>query len=329
MNRSKPSQFDFSLAISQLFAQEGGRNFTFRLVMWAAALMGVGFAFIAKPYLGMMGKIIDGAWQVNKNGGDPDAIIAAYGGIGAFVLPVLFFSLVLWAVYASAETALHKRVLKNIDHGFFPLRFGKAELRVMATQFIVYFLCMLALIAIELLMIALIAGAAFAGQGNILFGIIIGIFAVISVVAFFVVPIHIAVRLAPGAAISVKEERFSPLAGWAITKGRTGYLFLAYLFLFIAGYVVISIIQLSVMGLVFSENYMFTMMGYSEQNPQEIFSQIAEKLKQPKIIFAMALGLILYLIFSMTWWLSICGIGAYALKWWKHDQSATGAEVFD
>lgn len=316
----KPSLFDFGAAISQLFSQDGGRDFAIRLVLWASALMGAGFIFMAKPYMAMMGKIIDAAWIANKNPNDANAVLEVYSGMGQYILPMFLFSIILWAIYASAETALHNRVLNNIDHGFFPLRFGRAELRVVGTQFLVYIIAIVVLFIIEIIALALILGTVLAGQTNIILGLIVGLFALIAVLAIFIIPTYIAVRLAPGAAISVKENKFAPLAGWQITKGRTGNLFLAYLFLFIAGYIVISIIQLTFMGMIFPENYMLTIMGYSEQNPQEIFASVAEKLKQPKIIFALSIGATLYFVSSMIWWLAISGIGTYAVKWWDRDQ---------
>ena len=322
--QEQASQFDFGAAISQLFSQGGGRDFAIRLVLWASALMGVGIIFMAKPYMKMMEKFINGAWIANSNPNDGAAILDAYSGMGQYILPILLLSIVLWAVYVSAETALHKRALKNIDHGFFPLRFGMAELRVMGTQFIVYLIAMLALFVLEIIMIALFAGTVFAGKASIIFGLVVGLFAFVSLLALFIIPIYIGVRLAPGAAISVKENKFAPLAGWSITKGRTGYLFLAYLFLFVAGYIVMTIIQLTFMGMIFSENYMMTIMGYSEQNPQEIFAVVAEKMKQPKIIFALSIGAVLYFITSMIWWVSISGVGTYAVKWWDTDHMDAG-----
>lgn len=319
----KGSVFDFGAAISQLFTQNGGYNFAIRLVLWTAALMGLAFALLAKPYMEFMGKIITAQWASNTNS-DPEAILSAYGGMGKLILPMLLATLLMWVIYASAETALHKKHLRNIDHGFFPLRFGRDELRVMGTQFLVYLAAFTTLIVMELIVIALFAGTAFAGKAHILFGIIVGLFAFIALLAFFVIPAHIAVRLAPSAAIGVKENRFAPFSGWDITKGRTGYLFLAYLFSFIAGYVVISIIQVTAMGLVLSENYMLVVMGYSEQNPQELFASITEKLKNPGILFGLVVGAILYLCFSILWWLSICGIGTYAVRWWDSDNLDTG-----
>ncbi|MBL4869708.1 MAG: hypothetical protein JKX72_02005 [Robiginitomaculum sp.] len=323
--KTKRSVFDFGAAISQLFTQNGGYNFAARLVLWTAALMGLAFALLAKPYMNFMSTIITAQWASNTNS-DPEAILSAYGGMGKLILPMLLATLLMWMIYASAETALHKKHLRNFDHGFFPLRFGRDELRVMGTQFLVYVAAIAAFIVMEIILIALFTGTALASTVHILFGIIVGLFALIALLALFVIPVHIAVRLAPSAAIGVKENRFAPFSGWDITKGRTSYLFLAYLFSFIAGYVVISIIQITAMGFVLSENYMLVVMGYSEQNPQEIFASMAEKLKSPGIIFGLVVGAVLYFCFSILWWLSICGIGTYAVKWWDGDNLDTNDE---
>ena len=194
----------------------------------------------------------------------------------------------------------------------------------MGSQFVVFVLCIGMMIVLELLAIAFIAGTEWAMQANVVLGIMCGLITALAFLAMIVIPIYFGVRLAPAAALSVQREKFAPLAGWGITYKRPANLFLAYLFLYIAGYIVIAIVQMMVLGLVFSENAMLVIMGFSEQSPQEIFAQAVEKLKSPMIMLPLVLGGIVYMLVSITWWLSMSGVALYAVQWWDKDNDGSG-----
>jgi hypothetical protein len=317
--QDRPSNFDFSAAITQLFTQAGGRDFAVRLVLWMAVFMTIGFAIMAKTMLGFMGDTIQASWVVNKNSGDVDAALQIYAGMLQY-LPGYFLSMLLmWAVYASAETALHKRIFHGVDHGFIPLRFGRDELRVMGVQLVVYLMVLGVMFAGMLIAVILIVLAEATGQLTVILAFLFGAMAFIVYIGAFVYMAYFSVRMAPSAALSIatNETRFT--GGWSITKKRTGSLFLAYLFIFIAGYIVVTIIQMTMFSVVFSENYMMVVMGLSEQNPEVLFKEAAEKIKNPGTMITLIIGGLLYILVTCIWWLSIVGVSDYAVQWWQKD----------
>ena len=122
--------------------------------------------------------------------------------------------------------------------------------------------------------------------------------------------------MAPAAALSVKNQKLEITGGWAITKKRAGNLFLAYLLVFIIGYVVIAVIQMAAFSTILDENYFMLISGLSEENPRLVFEQAAEKLKSPGTIVVLVIAAIVYVIATVIWWLTIAGVANYAVQWW-------------
>jgi len=313
----KKPTFDFGRAISQLFSQPGGRDFAIRLILWTSVLLGITFAIIAKPYLSMMGDMLEGSWVSSQNPEDPEAALAIFTGLTKYILPMLLATLLMWAVYASAEAALHKRIFHNHDAGFFPLRFGADEIRVMGAQFVVY-LMVFGIYILGVILIALVAGIiGMAGQGSGAAAALLGLIMLVGFVFFLWFLAYFSIRMAPAAALSVKNDKLAVTDGWRITKKRTGNLFLAYLLIFIVGYVAISVVQMAAFSMILNENYFELMYGLGSENPRVVFEQAAEKLKQPGTIVLLIVGMIVYMIVTVIWWLTIAGVANYAVQWWE------------
>ena len=311
----KTPTFDFGRAISQLFSQPGGRDFAIRLILWTSILLGITFALIAKPYLSMMGDMLEASWASSQNPEDPEAALAMFAGLAKYILPMLLATLLMWAVYASAEAALHKRIFHNHDAGFFPLRFGVDEIRVMGAQFFVY-LMVFGIYILGLLAIVVVSGIlGMAGQGSGLGAALLGLILIVGGIFFLWFLAYFSIRMAPAAALSVKNDKLAITDGWRITKKRTGNLFLAYLLIFIVGYVAISVVQMTAFSMILNENYFELMYGLGSENPRIVFEQAAEKLKQPGTIALVIVGLIIYMFVTVIWWLSIAGVANYAVQW--------------
>ncbi len=315
----KPSTFDFGAAISQLFSQAGGRNFAIRLVLWTSVFMAAVYALFGSAFISIMRELFEASWVVQQNPDNPEAALEIYKNMLQFLPSIFFMSLLLWCVYASAETALHKRIFKGVDHGFIPLRFGRDELRVMAVQLVVYLMVfgvyLLGVFVLMVLMLGIFSGSA------LLAALLVGI-VFFGFLAFLVYLFYFSMRMAPGAALSIATDTISITGGWEITKKRTGSLFLGYLFVCIAGYIVISVVQIVVLSFVLPENYMLLAMGQTESSPTEIFAQAADRIKQPTIMLGLVIGGFVYMVTTVIWWLSFAGIGNYAVQWWQKDSEA-------
>ncbi|PHR58222.1 MAG: hypothetical protein COA43_10680 [Robiginitomaculum sp.] len=325
----KASSFDFGEAVSVLFKQQGGRNFTIRLVLWSAVLLMLVFALCGKTYMEMMGVMLEASWIAQQDGQTPEAILGAYKGFGKYVPIMVAMTIGTWAVYASAETALQKRVFKNIDYGFIPLRFGRDELRTMGTQFMVYLMVLGVMLLWMLGFIIVTIVFALGASLSVVLAILIGIVLFVMYIAMFVYLIHFSIRMAPSAALGTQSGKMKVTGGWNITRKRTGSLFLAYLFIAVVSYIALSIIQVAMFSLVLPENYMLLMMGLSEENPRILFEQIGDKLQSPGPMLALVISGMAYAIITMMGWLSISGIAIYAVQWWQHDQETSGVDVFD
>ena len=319
IRQDRPSNFDFGAAITQLFAQPGGRDFAIRLVLWMAVFMTIGFAIMAKTMMGFMGDSFQASWAIKQNPNDAEAVLQIYSGMVQYLPGYLLAMVIMWCVYASAETALHKRIFHGVDHGFIPLRFGRDELRVMGIQFVVYLMVTGVMLAGMLIALILVALAGTTGQLTVILAFLFGAMAFIVYIGTFVYMAYFSVRMAPSAALSIATDETRFKGGWAITKKRTGSLFLAYLFLFIAGYIVISIIQMTMFSFVFSENYMMVVMGLSEESPEVLFKAAAEKIKNPGTMISLIIGGLIYILVTCIWWLSLVGVGDYAVQWWQKD----------
>jgi hypothetical protein len=296
------------------------------LVLWTSVLLAIASVFFAKPYIGLMGDVLEASWASSQNQDDPEAALAVFTSMAKYIMPMLLASLLMWAVYASAETAFHKRVFHDHDAGFFPLRFGADEIRVMGAQFMVYFM-VFGIYILGLFAIILVAGiAGFAGQGSGILAVLIGLITLVGFFVFIWFLAYFSIRMAPAAAMTVRNQKLAITAGWAITKKRTGNLFLAYLLIFIIGYVAISVVQMAAFSAVFDANYFEMIYGLSDDNPKVAFEKATEKLKQPGTIILIVVGIIVYLIVSVIWWLSIAGVANYAVQWWEETNEEN---VFD
>ena len=289
-------------------------------------MLGIAFILFAKPYFSFMGDMLESSWTSNQNPEDLDAALAIFTGMVKFILPMFLASLLMWAVYASAETALHKRVFLNYDAGFFPLRFGADEIRVMGAQFMVYLMVIGVYFLGIVAMVIIAVAAGVAGEAAAILAVILGILLFVGFIIYIWFLAHFSIRMAPAAALTVKTGRLAVTDGWAITKKRTGNLFLAYLLIFIVGYVVISVVQMAAFSAVLNENYFALMSGLSDDNPRIIFEQIGAKLKQPGTMIWLVISAVLYVIVSVVWWLSIAGVANYAVQWWDETSDESPLE---
>jgi len=312
--RAKRTPFDFVQAVTAMFQTSGGRVFAFRLLFWTTAGMAI-VTLIALPFiLPYYGPLLDSnqsTMQAVMKGEappttDPDAMMAALKGM---MLPGFLMMLGFWAAYAAGEAALHRKVLLGHENPKRPIRFGADELRVMLAQLGVWGAWFLVYIG-GVIVIGLFAVIPVLGI----------ILAILGVIFMMLMMVYLPVRLAPAAALSVRNSRSHLIAARHITKRRFWPLFGAYLVVFLGGYFLIYAVLLAVVILVTGDpNFLLSVYGMGDSLPSEVMAQAGERLNNPFYMIIGVLGVILYSFAYAFWLLSIAGVGAYAVKWWEQD----------
>jgi len=306
--------FDFGKAVGVMFTTPDGKGFAWRLLFWTTAAMSIvmliSLPFILPHYLPLleynaqnMQAILSGQ---NPPAPDPDIILNAFGKI---LIPAIIMTMFFWAALAAGEAALHRKVLLGKEYPKRPIRFGKDELRVMLAQLGVWGLFFLVYFGFVLVMMV---GAVIPVLGVILI--------IIAILAVFPLMIYVPVKFAPAAALSIFKDRPHLLAARHVTKHRFWALFGAYCVVFIGGYFLIYAVMLAVLILVTGDpDFMFSIYGMGDSSPSDVFAAAGERLKNPLFMLVAILGVIAYSLAYTFWFLSIAGIGSYAVKWWHDD----------
>lgn len=252
--------FNIKAAMGQVFNLPGGNGYLFRVLGWGTLILLIGFLLfgvpIAKAYISMFQNII--ALDTSSAGGEPDPA-EVWAVIGPFFASFGLFMLlyiVQVGTYISVEAALYRNIIRGEDRGIFPLWFGYDEWRVLGTK-----------IVVGMILYAIFMGVYFAMA--ILLGIIFGIggaisssgvVAVIGGLIFFIAFLgllagmaYASIRFIPAAAISVRDEEFSPFSAWNMMKpyalptlgavvivGLIGYFALAFFTMLALGILVYS-----------------------------------------------------------------------------------------
>jgi len=304
------SKFKFEEAVTQAFHTIGGKQFGWRLIFWTAAIVSV-VSLIAwplmLPYYGDL-MVINQQNMQSVLGGDTsginnDAMLALLAKMApAYLLLMAGY----WLAWVMAEAALHRKVLHGTEAPKRPLKLGKDEWRVWLSQlgvfgilFAIYFVCLLLFS-----LLAVLGGL----------GILIGTIAIIALPCLLVLA---SVRLAPAAALSIKNNKIDVLAAKNLTKGKFWTLFPAYFVTYIGGYVLIYVIMLIGIGLVTGDfNFLSTMSGFGEDNPKDIMAAAGDRLKNPLIMLLCVLSVIAYGVAYAIWMICLIGVSSHAVKVW-------------
>jgi len=210
MRKEKPkfiTQYDMGDAMSTPVRLPGGRRFFFRLILWTSAIVLLIYAFFGEKFIKAMGNLmIASAKLENETDPDPEIAIQMFADMAAAFWPFMFLMILVWIIFASAETAFHKNLFRGTDEGLFPLRFGKEELRVMLAQLCVS-LILLAVYVIGIIAIIILSILVISASGiTPIFGVFVGLFALFGIGYFVFKLIQFAIRLAPAAAMTVRKK---------------------------------------------------------------------------------------------------------------------------
>ncbi len=304
------SNYDMGDALKHWLVASTSSNFLKRVALWTSVLFLLVYAIFGRGFFAGYGEFLQSMYEMQSAPDDVETAKAVFREMGAWFKSMIFVTLTGWAVFASAETAFHKNTLHKIDHGAFPLRFGKTELHVMIAQLAVYLSALGTYIGAALFMVLAIAiGALIASFSKILGGIFMVVFVLLGAFAMIAGMFVVMVRLSPASAMTVRDDKLRIFDAWKVSKPHFWPMFGSYLVIGIIGYVVIYVVMLTFMFMVFGDLAVFNViMGLSHESPNEVFGAIKGTLKTPRVMSLLIIGSISYLLVTVTWYMALWGI---------------------
>jgi hypothetical protein len=180
-------------------------------------LAAIAMSFLMRPFMQA---------QVVTMGGDPQA---AFANMGAMIGRLFLFGFLFFVLYVILSAASQRAVLQPERRGFFYLRLGMDEVRLLALSLIFiigFYVAMLVL----LLVMGLLIGLFGAMTGSI--GVTAGL-AILEFLAIFVFAIWFMTRFALAFPLTLMRGKIVIGEAWRITRGRFWSLFAAFLVLFV------------------------------------------------------------------------------------------------
>ncbi|WP_371395490.1 hypothetical protein [Fretibacter rubidus] len=310
-------KFDVTDAIMTPWTMPGGRNFLFRIVLWAAALLLLVYFIFGRGLIMAYAEFFQTIIAMENNN-TPESVVAStmFSQMQSLSGSIFLLFIASWVVMAMLEAAMHKNVFHGIDKGLVPLRFGRDEVMVMLTQLIIY-LCFVGIYILGAIMVAVIFGLLGAGAqatGSTGLGVIVGLVGFFGIIAFLVALVVIFMRWAPAAALSVRDETLRVFNGWSITKGIGLPLSGAYALTAIGGYVLMTIIMFIGMIVLFSGADVSALETMDMSGADPDFSALAAHFEKLSTKIILVIFLMLYAVFSLMWYLHIWGIANYVAQ---------------
>jgi hypothetical protein len=171
--------------------------------------------------------------QGSEGATDPEAMFASIGrlfGVMALMIPIYLLFI------ATLTTAAIRAVLEPENSAFGYLRLGAAELRTLVVLVAISVIMFLVYLVVVFLA-AIVGGAAAIGGaaagGDAAGGVFAGLFTVLLILLVIVGLIWFATRMSLAVPQTFDTRSINIFGTWAITKGNTGKLFLAYLLAFL------------------------------------------------------------------------------------------------
>lgn len=317
MTNQRPAptiSFDVGAAITQPFKLPGGRNFLIRLVLWSTALLLLVYFIFGRQFIGAYIEMFQNmAALEGTNSEDPAAVMEAMGPMMSIMGTAFLLWIFSWALMISTETAMHKNIFRGTDHGVFPLRFGRDELRVLLAQFVVglisYGVMMVGYFVFAILAVLAAAGAQ---GGGAAVGGIAALFAFFAFIAMMGGALLAVIKLGPAAALSVRDGDIRTIEGWKATYKRFWPMLGSYLIVGVAGYIAMIILMTLMMFLIFAG--ISDVSGLQDLSDDQALAAFLEAMKKPGVIIPLVIGLMLYVAFTILWYLCFWGIPNYAAQ---------------
>jgi hypothetical protein len=242
---------------------------------------------------------------------DPEAFAqmmspSAMGGVMLLYLVFTFAFFILIAAYEA--TCLRWMIHGEEGGGFLGLTFDADTWRVYGIYWVwlIAFIIGVIVFALALGLIIGGLGAAIGSDSPIL---------IVPILLTFIVPIYISVRLAPAAAASVAQRKFSFFDAWKVSRERFWALFGAFLLLWIVYVVAILIVSAMWMGATMV-NVMTDAMGRGAGDPTQtaeaIEAAVTNALSTPTGMISYVLVQIVSGVIGVVFYVALYGVNARA-----------------
>ena len=319
MAKEKPTfvhKFDVGEAIGTPWSLPGGRNFLARIILWGTGIILVVYALFGKKFISSYADFIIMASELERAGNqaDPTAAMEMMSGAWALMGSVFLIALLAWVVMITIETAMHKNLFYGTDHGVFPLRFGKDELRVLLAQLVIFIIGTVVYLAGLFLLSLLVVGIVASAQSSGGLAAVMGIAVFFGFIAYLAFLIIMMIRWAPAASMSVRDNKQRLFEGRGITKGRSWPLFGTYLVTFLIGYIGIYAIMIIGGVIAFGNMDFLSLFMSTSDDPAAIMAEMGEAIKTPRVMVPLVIFTILYALATVLWYVHVWGIGAYMTK---------------
>ena len=312
----KPSlAFSFESATRQLFRTSGGRPFALRVWFWTAMATSVAL-FIALPFIAPgYGELLTLSNEVNSatfegRNPDPEVVSALNAAMWKAAPGYALIMIGPWLAAIAGEGALHRKLFRDEEHPRIPLRFGADEWRILVSQLAVYGLMFLAYFAAAFAVALAAVGGAVA----------IAIVALVAVPFALWLLVWIPLRHCTAGALAVHDQALRVTQSRATTKHRAGPLFGSYLFAWFVGnvaiYAVLTLVVLLISGDV---GMVVANTGLGTGDVEGQVADFGARLRNPLFMLVAVVGVVLYAAIMALWFLTLSGIGAYALRWYEAD----------
>ena len=319
MAKEKPvftHKFDIGDAMATPWNMPGGKNFLMRIVLWGTALMLLSYAIFGRKFISAYADFLIASTEMQNAGADAmgEATKEMMSQMGGLFASMALMSLFTWMVMISVETAMHKNVFRGTDHGAFPLRFGRDEVRVLLAQLVVFVIVFIVYMLFAFLLVFLVVVMAGMAGGSGAVGALVGIIAFVAVIAFFVLLVRLMQGWGPAAAMSVRDDKQRIFDGWPLVQGRNWPVFGTFLVVGLLGYILIYVIMIIGMFAAFGNMDFLTAMSGLDSDPEALFATMGEAVKTPRVMIPLVLFTILYMLAAMLWYLHIWGISNYIVQ---------------
>jgi len=313
--------FDFGKATFQGFRLPGGKSYLIRVAFWAAVLLMAVYVLLGTP-------ILKGLLEFSKKTiavelGFREAEAALPIALRSFIWSILGFYILIVicqvAIFVSAETAIYRNLLHQENKGFFPLRFGRQELRVLGTRLVIGLLLgpiILGVIILAALLTTSVFGVAWSSILVEVSGSRVGLISLLFFVVF-VVLFWMSVRLAPASAYCVKSNAFRPLGSWSAMRGFVWRGVGSLLILFLIGAVALGLIYVVLFSiLLLSSGILQALMkiGQGPDGVAEFFLALIDNITSASFILPLIGTLFIFVFLSMIWYGAIWAMWGYYAK---------------
>ena len=279
-------KFEFGTAVTQLFNLPGGKSYLFRVMGFGTLLLMLVFVVVGVPIVKAYASFFSSLATIETvDMSDAEETAAMFEAMAPMLASMGLFTLLYifqYGIYVSIETALYRNIIRGEDKGFFPLRFGGDEFKVLVTRIVVAIILYAAFFGIYVggaIFGFILAGIGAATGSGLVIGFV-GLLIVLLVFALIGALIFIAIRLAPSAAFSVRDEDFTPIGSWGTMGSYFWPTLGAFLVVSVIGYIGLSIFFTLAFGLLLFASGIIPLLMTLDADAAEMpdFSPVVEML---------------------------------------------------